>query len=136
MVGRTKDAAEETEDGVEALLRGLRSDSAMRVFLASDFSPEKHTGNAVREGRVDAALADAVRAASMLRARVREEVVERKDALLGEVEKVAVLEREVAGVGAGVDALRGACEAVEDAMKAPFLPMEVAVWRMRNMCQA
>lgn len=128
--------ASEKAPEIEQLVSGLRSDASLRVFLETDFRPARHVGQAVREERVQAALQEAQRAQSMLSARVRDEVIRRKEALLAEVEAVAALEREVSTVANGVQSLSDASSALSTALLAPHIPMERAVRRMNNLCAA
>lgn len=114
----------------------LGSDPSLTAFLATDFSPEKHVGAAVREDRVSLALEDAQRASTLLTANVRQEVIRRKEALLAEVEAVDALEKEVATVSAGVSTLATATNGLADALKNPYQPMELAMRRMKNLSAA
>lgn len=122
--------------GVDELLNELRQDEDLSVFLEDGFNPFNYVGQVVREGRVDGALRNSERAQEILSARVREEVIQRKEALIAEVEAVAVLEKEVSTVTEGVSELSVASNALVEALEGPYVPMETAVQRMQNLCDA
>lgn len=122
--------------GIEQIVSELRSDEDLRVFLENEFEPSRYVGQIVREGRVAAALQNSKRAQDILSARVREEVIERKEALLAEVEAVAALEKEVATVASGVSMLSTASSALAEALEGPHEPMQRSVIRMKNLCDA
>lgn len=131
-----KDEDREQNAGVDELLAELRQDEDLSVFLEDGFEPEKHVGQVVREGRIELALRNSERAHEILSARVREEVIERKEALIAEVEAVAALEKEVGTVTEGVTDLSSASSALVKALEEPYFPMETAVVRMQNLCDA
>eukprot|EP00177_Eucheuma_denticulatum_P001182 GFKZ01002139.1.p1 GENE.GFKZ01002139.1~~GFKZ01002139.1.p1 ORF type:complete len:823 (-),score=110.77 GFKZ01002139.1:291-2705(-) len=118
------------------LVNALGSDTSLTIFLSPEFSPESHVGTAVRQNRISPALEDARRASSLLTANVRQEVIRRKDALLAEVEAVDALEKEVATVSNGVSSLTTVTNALAEALHKPYVPMERAVQRMKNLSAA
>ncbi len=122
VIAKTED--EESAPGIEQIVSELREDEDLRVFLEPGFEPSRHVGQVVREGRVAAALQNSQRAEAILSARVREEVIERKEALLAEVEAVAALEKEVATVAHGVSTLSTASSALAEALEGPYRPMQ------------
>jgi len=126
------DARDQTLAGVIA---GLSSDSELHVFLDPGFSPERHVATAFTNQQVPAALESAERAVTFISSHVRDEVIRRQDALLGEVETVSELEQQISSVSDGVSALVGATGSVQDAVSAPYLPMTRAVTRAKNMHQ-
>lgn len=128
--------SKENRPGIEQIVSELRRDEDLQEFLESGFDPARHVGQVVHEGRVAAALQNAKRAQEILSARVREEVIERKEALLAEVEAVAALEKEVSTVANGVSTLSGASSALVEALEGPHIPMQRSVTRMRNLCDA
>lgn len=130
------DGQDASAPGMEQLVSELRENEDLRVFLEAGFEPARHVGQAVREGRVAAELQNSQRAEAILSARVREEVIERKEALLAEVEAVAALEKEVSTVADGVSTLSVASSALAEALEGPYLPMETSVRRMQNLCDA
>lgn len=133
--GKTQDDKTQ-ETSVDQLLSELRQDEDLAVFLEDGFDPARHVGQVVREGRIAMALKDAERAHEILSARVRDEVIERKEALIAEVEAVAALEKEVGTVSEGVAELSTASSALVQALEEPYIPMQHAVQRMQNLCDA
>jgi len=121
------------EDRVRVMMSRLESDEALAVFLRPEFSAAEHLARSVRDGTVAYALENAEKAASLISAGVRAEVIRRQNALLAEVEAVGALEREVAVVADGVNALAVSTEAMIGSLQSPYEPMALAVRRLENL---
>ncbi|KAK1858023.1 hypothetical protein I4F81_000637 [Pyropia yezoensis] len=128
------DAAE--DGGLDNLLRQLEADESLRAFVAADFSPAAHVGDAVRSGAVAASLAASEAAAARLSATVRAEVVRRKEALLTEVAAVGALEGEVSTLAAGVGSLSAASAGLASGLAAPHVPLREAAAKLGHLHEA
>jgi len=121
---------------LNTILSSFKTDSSLKFFLSEDFDAVKHVGNAIGNGTVSRSLQETENAANLVSAQVREEVIRRQDALLGEVEAVSALEQQIESLSNGLNKLAATTDQLVDSLNDPFEKIQKSIHKMKNAALA
>jgi len=128
--------SEDVGNQLNTILSSFKTDSSLKIFLSEDFDAVKHVGNAIGNGTVSRSLQETENAANLVSAQVREEVIRRQDALLGEVEAVSALEQQIEALSNGLNKLATTTDQLVSSLNDPFEKIQRSIRKMKNAAQA
>ena len=127
------ESGEQKTGDLASIVKDLKSDSILQVFVSPDFSAEQHVGDAVRNGRLSPALSTASRAADLLTSKMNEEIIKRQDALLTGVESLDTLRTEITSVSDGVKDVSQAMQRLDTSLGEPYRSMQSSIRKLKHV---